>query len=102
MSNTNLKPQVLLAAFGVAVALVGVALFVHRHAFALADAIHICIAIPLALIAVYVSDYVLHHARLVFVLVVLALVFLVASSPAFAVGLGVTLLGLAIMEWRSA
>lgn len=97
-----MKSQIILAAFGTVIAALGIARFVFKHAFSVVDAVHVCIAIPLALVALFVSDYVLHHGGLAIFLVVFILVFLVALSPAFAVGLGIVLLGTSIVQWHSA
>jgi hypothetical protein len=96
------KSQIVFAAFGVVLVAVGIARFASRHAFSVADAVHVAIAIPLALIAVFVSDYVLHHGGFVILLAVFGIVAWIVLSPAFTVGLGIVLLGISFVQWHSA
>jgi hypothetical protein len=91
-----------LAALGAAFALAGIVRFLYLHAFSMADALHVCIAIPLALAGVFVADYVRQHGGWAFVFIAIIVVLLAAASPAFAVGLGVALLGMSIMQWFTA
>jgi hypothetical protein len=95
------KSQVVFAAFGVGLAAVGIARFVHGHAFSVADAVHVCIAIPLALIALFVSDYVLHHGGFAVLIAVFGIAAWVIVSPAFMVGLGIAVLGILTVQWHS-
>ena len=46
------------------------------------------------------ADYTLHHARLVFVMVLAMLVFWSIASPAFSVGLGLAIVGMVIRRSR--
>jgi hypothetical protein len=91
-----------MAALGAVFTIAGIARFAYLHAFSVTDTIHMCIAIALALAAVFVADYVRQHGGWTFALVAIIIVLLAAASPAFAVGLGVTLLGMSIMQWHSA
>ncbi len=92
----DVKPRVISTIFGAGFTAIGAARFFSWHAFSIADAIHVGIAIPIGLIAVFVSDYVRQHGGLAFVLVAFMIVLIAASNPAFALGLGVALLGISI------
>ena len=96
-----MKPQVALAALGAVFLVAGIARFYYLHAFSSADAIHAAIAVPIAFITLFVSDYVRQHGGLAFVLVALIVVLVAALSPAFAVGLGVALLGSSAVAARA-
>lgn len=96
------KSQVVFAAFGGVLAAVGIARFVYGHAFSVADAIRVCIAVPLALIVLFVSDYVLHHGRFAILIPVFGITAWLILSPAFTVALGIALLGISIVQWHSA
>ncbi len=96
------KSQVVFAAFGVVLGAVGIARFVYGPAFSVADVVHVCIAIPLALIALFVSDYVLHHGGFAILLAVFGIAAWVILSPAFTVGLSIAILGISIVQWHSA
>ncbi len=91
---------------GGALLLLGAARFVHRHRFGLLDSLYCCLAIVAGWVLLLVFDYVLHHARLVSIMVLVLGAVLVSRSPAFDVGLGVALLGAiispALGEWRRA
>lgn len=96
-----MKSQLVLAALGAVSAVAGIARFAYLRAFSVTDAIHIFIAIPLALAAVFVAEYVRQHGGWAFALVAIIIVLLAAASPAFAVGLGVALLAMSTMQWLS-
>jgi hypothetical protein len=45
-----------------------------------------------------IFDYTLHHARIACLMVVVMLLLLAFASPAFCIGLGLTMLGMAITK----
>ena len=83
----------------------GVARFVLRHRFGWTDALYCCLAVLPAALMLLVFDYVLHHARLASIVVVLAAAMLVVTSPVFDVALGLAILGTiggpALTEWKA-
>jgi len=83
----------------------GVARFVLRHQFSWIDALYCCLAVLPAALLLLVFDYVLHHARLASIVVVLAVGMLIVTSPVFDVALGLAILGTiggpAFSEWRT-
>jgi hypothetical protein len=89
---------------GALLLLLGVRRFILAHNFGLIDALYCCLAIIPAGMLLLVFDYVLHHARLVSPIPLLASAVLVLRSPAFAIALGLTLLGAvaapAFSDWR--
>jgi hypothetical protein len=93
-----------LATVGISLFLFGVTRFVLRHHFGFSDALYCCLAIIPAGILLLVFDYVLHHAKLVSVIPLVAAVMFVVTSPAFDVGLGLALLGAvggpALRDWK--
>jgi hypothetical protein len=85
--------------------LLGVARFALRHRFGWTDALYCCLAVVPAAFLLLVFDYVLHHARLVSIMVLLAAAMLVFTFPVFDVALGLAILGTiggpAFAEWRT-
>jgi hypothetical protein len=85
--------------------LLGVARFVLRHRFGWIDALYCCLAVLPAALLLLVFDYVLHHARLAAIVVLLAAGMFVFTSPVFDVALGLAILGTiggpALTEWRT-
>jgi hypothetical protein len=75
-----------------------------RHHFGLVEALYCCLAIIPAALLLLIFDYVLHHARLVSLMVLFVAVVLVVSSPVFDVALGLALMGAiagpALGEWK--
>ena len=84
--------------------LLGAGRFARGHHFGFADALYCCLAVIPAGLLLLVFDYVLHHAKLVSILVLIMAGLLVVSFPAFDVGLGVALMaaiaGPALREWK--
>ncbi len=84
---------------------IGAARVFLRHSFGLRDAVNCCLTIFAVGLLLLVFDYVLHHARLVTVIPLLAAGVLILSSPVFDVSLGLTLMGAmvlpALTEWKS-
>jgi hypothetical protein len=85
--------------------LLGVARFVLRHRFGWIDALYCCLAVVPAALLLLIFDYVLHHARLAAIVVLLGAGMLVFTSPVFDVALGLAILGTiggpAFTEWRT-
>lgn len=84
--------------------LLGAGRFARGHHFGFMDALYCCLAVVPAGLLLLVFDYVLHHAKLVSILVLLMAGSLAVSFPAFDVGLGVALMaaiaGPALREWK--
>ena len=97
--------QWLVVGIGALLFVIGAHRFFLRHSFGIGDAVNCCLTIPAAALLLLVFDYVLHHARLVTVIPLLAAGVLVVSSPAFDVSLGLTLMGAmvlpALSEWKT-
>ena len=79
--------------------------FAIQHHFGLADALYCLLAILPAALFLLVFDYVLHHARLAAVILLIAGALLLYSSPIFDVALGLALAGTvagpAFTEWKN-
>jgi hypothetical protein len=83
---------------GVVVLGAGVFRFIlHRH-FSLVQAVYCLVSIPAALMLLLIFDYTLHHARIACLMVVVILLLLAFASPAFCVGLGLTMLGMVVTK----
>ncbi len=82
----------------IAILLAGVLRYAKAGWFSLGQAGLCLLAIPLALVILMVLDYVLHHARLVAIMVLLAIVLLAVQTPAFCVGLGLALAGMVLAQ----
>jgi len=97
--------QWIVVATGALLFVIGAHRFILRHSFGMGDAVNCCLTIPAAGLLLLVFDYVLHHARLVTVIPLLAAGVLVLSSPVFDVSLGLTLMGAmalpALSEWKA-
>ena len=91
-------------AAGALLFLLGVARFARGHHFGFTEALYCCLAVVPAGLLLLVFDYVLHHAKLVSILVLLMAGSLAVTFPAFDVGLGVALMaaiaGPALREWK--
>lgn len=94
------KGAIAVAILGLAALAAGVARFVHAGHFPIIQAVYCLIAIPAGLLLLLVADYTLHHARLVFLMVLAILAFWSIASPAFSVGLGLGLTGMVITQSR--
>jgi hypothetical protein len=71
----------------------GAGRFVLRHRFGFIDALHCYLTVVPAALLLLVFDYVLHHARLVSIILFILAGTLAFSSPAFDVALGLALMG---------
>jgi hypothetical protein len=94
----------IIGSLGFLLFLLGVARFVFRHHFGLTDALYCALAILPAGFLLLVFDYVLHHAKLVAVIPLLAAGLFLYTFPVFDVALGLTLMGAvagpAIRDWK--
>ncbi|SRR5258708_16026000 len=97
---------VLMADIGIALLLLGVRGFYLRGHFGLVDALYCLLFLIPAAVFILVTSYVLQHARLVVLMPLFVGVVLVRAQPAFAVALGVSLIGVivdgALREWKDA
>ena len=97
---------VIIAAIGVALVVFGVRGFYLREHFALVDAVYCVVLIVPAAMFLLVTSYVFQHARLVVVMPLFVAAVLVRGYPAFAVALGLSLIGIianaALEEWKDA
>jgi hypothetical protein len=75
---------------------VGVGRFVFSHHLRLIDALYCCLTVAPAAFLLIVFDYVLHHARLVSVIPLVAAGVLAFSYPVFNVALGLALIGMIV------
>jgi hypothetical protein len=94
------RGPILLLVLGLVTIAAGVLRFIHLGHFTLVNAGYCVLAIPAALLLLLVSDYTLHHARIVFVMVLAMLALLAIASPSFCVGLGAALAGIVLTQWR--
>jgi hypothetical protein len=83
----------LLFAIGGALFLLGARRLILAHHIDFADALYCCLAILPAGLTLLVFDYVLHHAKLVSIMVLIMAGILAFSFPVFDVALGLTLMG---------
>lgn len=93
-------------AIGVAVLFFGARAFYLRGHFGWVDALYCLLLLIPAAAFLLVTSYVLQHARLVVVMPLFVAVVLVRGYPAFAVALGLALIGVivdgALREWKDA
>jgi hypothetical protein len=93
------------ASLGFLLFLLGVARFIFKHQFGLADALHCALAIVPAGFLLLLFDYLLHHAKLTALIAVFFAGLLLFTFPVFDVALGVTLMGAmagpALSDWKS-
>ena len=94
----------LAVAIGVLLFLLGAWRFFVGHQFGGYALLYCCLALVPAGVLLLVLDYVLHHAPLAGLLVILLAAVLIFSSPVFDVALGAALIGSiaipAVREWR--
>src|SRR6266849_820572 len=92
------KGEVLLGLLSLAIFLVGALRFLRLGHFTWPQAGICLLAIPAAMLALMIADYTFHHARIVFVMVLVALVIAAFQSASFCVGLGLGLTGILLMQ----
>ena len=90
--NIAWGPSIVVAVGGL-LFLLGVGRFVLRHGSVFIDIFYCCLAVIPAGMFLLVFDYVLHHAKLVSVIVFLMAGLLLFSVPTFDVALGLALMG---------
>ena len=94
------RGPVLLLTLGMLTIAAGVLRFVHLGHFSWLQALYCVLSIPAALILLMLADYTLHHARIVFLMVLAIFVLLGIASPSFCIGLGVGLTGVVLAQFR--
>jgi len=96
----------LVAGIGVGVLLLGARGFYQRGHFGFADALHCGLLLIPAAALLLLTSYVFQHAKLVVVMPVLMAAVLIRAYPAFAVALGLALVGAivgpALSDWKDA
>jgi hypothetical protein len=96
----------LVTGIGVGVLLLGARGFCLRGHFEFADALHCGLLLIPAAMLLLVTSYVFQHAKLVVVMPVFIAAVLIRAYPAFAVALGLALVGAivgpALREWKDA
>jgi cell division protein FtsW (lipid II flippase) len=90
----------LLLILGLATIAAGAVRYVHLGHFSWPQAVYCLVSIPAALLLLMLADYTLHHARIVFLMVLAIFVLLGIASPSFCVGLGVGLTGMVLTQFR--
>jgi len=102
--NIEWGPWIVVAVGGL-LFLLGAGRFVLRHRFGFIDALECCLAVVPAGLLLLVFDYVLHHAWLASVILLIAAGVLAFSSPVFDVALGLVLMGAiagpALSDWKN-
>ncbi|HSM87567.1 MAG TPA: hypothetical protein VLT16_15530 [Candidatus Limnocylindrales bacterium] len=78
----------------------GVARFRGRGNFNAVQAGYCAVSVAGAGILLLLADYTLHHARIVFLMVLLMIAALAVQSAAFCVGLGIALAGILVTQAR--
>ena len=94
------RGPILLLVLGLVTIVAGGLRFIQHGHFTLVNAAYCLLAIPAALLLLLISDYTLHHARLVFLMVLVILALLAIASPSFCIGLGAALAGIVLTQWR--
>jgi nicotinamide riboside transporter PnuC len=96
----------IVTSIGVAVLFFGARAFYRRGHFGFVDALYCLLMLIPAAAYLLVTSYVLQHARLVVVIPLFLAVVLVRGYPAFAVALGLALIGVivdgALRNWKDA
>jgi hypothetical protein len=92
------KGETLLGLLSLAIFLAGALRLVRLEHFTWAKAGICLLSIPAAMLLLLVADYTLHHARIVFVMVLAVLVIAAVQSASFCVGLGMGLAGILLMQ----
>ncbi|MBZ5540663.1 MAG: hypothetical protein LAN61_09115 [Acidobacteriia bacterium] len=96
----------LVTGIGVGILLLGARAFYLRGHFGFADALHCGLLLLPAAVLLLLTSYVFQHAKLVVVMPVFIAAVLIRAYPAFAVALGLALMGAivgpALSEWRDA
>lgn len=89
-----------LTLLGVAAVVIGVVRLMLMRNFSLAQAFYCLVAIPASILLAMIFDYAMHHSgRLAALMVLLTVLVVAISSPAFCIGLGLALLGMIVTKW---
>jgi len=73
----------------------------YRHgSFTLAQAGYCLVASLASLVVLLVFDYTLHHAKIAAAMVLVFVALFMVASPAFCVGMGLTLAGMVVVQGR--
>jgi hypothetical protein len=91
----------MLLLLAVAIVAAGIARYYRHGGFSLAQAGYCLLALLASLVVLLVFDYALHHARIVAVMVLIFVVLFLIASPAFCVGMGLSLAGTVVVQGRS-
>lgn len=94
------RGPILLLILGLVTLAAGAVRFLHLGQFSLIQGVYCLLSVPAALVLLLIADYTLHHARIVFVMVLAILALLAIASPSFCAGLGVALVGIVLTQWR--
>jgi hypothetical protein len=94
------RGPILLLVLGLATIAAAAVRFIHLGHFTLVQAAYCLLSIPAALVLLLIADYTLHHARIVFVMVLAMLALLAIASPSFCAGLGAALVGIVLTQGR--
>jgi len=81
-----------------AIVLAGILRYVREGSFTLGQAAFCLAAIPLAMLALLMLDYTLHHARFAALMLLLAIILLAVQLPAFCIGLGLGMAGMLLAQ----
>jgi len=90
--------EIVLGLLSLAAFLAGAFRFVWMKHFTWTQAGVCLLSIPAAMLLLMIADYTLHHARIVFVLLLAVLVIAAIQSASFCVGLGLGLAGTLLMQ----
>jgi cell division protein FtsW (lipid II flippase) len=94
------KGPALLLLLGVAIFAAGAARYYRHGNFSLVQAGYCLVAVLASMMVLLVFDYMLHHARIVAVMVLIFVALFLVASPAFCVGMGVGLAGMVVAQGR--
>ncbi len=95
------KGEILLGLLSLAAFLSGALRFVRSGHFTWTQAGICLLSVPAAMLLLMIADYTLHHARIVFVLVLAILGIAAIQSAGFCVGLGLGLAGIVLTQRNS-
>lgn len=95
------KGPAILLLLAVAIFAAGAARYYRHGNFTLAQAGYCMVAVVVSLVVLLVFDYTLHHAKIVAVAVLVFVVLYLFASPAFCIGMGLSLAGMVLSQSRS-
>lgn len=94
------KGPALLLFLAVAIFAAGAVRYYRHGNFTLAQAAYCLIAAVVSLVVLLIFDYTLHHAKIVAVMLLVFVVLFLVVSPAFCVGMGLSLAGMVLVQSR--